>query len=88
MGTKVKDYSLGMKQKLGICQAIMEDQSVLLLDESFNALDKKSVENIRNILIELNSKGKTIIMTSHNQEDINILCHDVYEIEDYRLNLA
>ena len=70
---KVKNYSLGMKQKLAIAQSIMEDQDVLLLDEPFNALDIDSVENIRELLLTLKEERKTIVLTSHNQDDINIL---------------
>lgn len=79
---KVKDYSLGMKQKLSIAQAIMENQEVLILDEPFNGLDKNSVISIRKLLLDLHKEGKTIILTSHNQEDIVCLCEVVYEIED------
>ncbi len=81
----VKNYSLGMKQKLAIAQAIMEDQEVLLLDEPFNGLDVDSVENIRNLLKELNKEGKTILLTSHNNEDIEILCEHVFTIGNYSL---
>ncbi|HZH60995.1 MAG TPA: ABC transporter ATP-binding protein [Metabacillus sp.] len=82
---KVKNYSLGMKQKLAIAQAIMEDQEILLLDEPFNGLDIDSVENIRKLLKNLNEEGKTIILTSHNNEDIEILCEHVYRIRNYTL---
>lgn len=82
---KVKNYSLGMKQKLSIAQAIMENQEVLILDEPFNGLDKKSVESIRNLILELKRDGKTIIFTSHNQEDITKLCDIVYEIEEAKV---
>lgn len=85
--TKVKNYSLGMKQKLALCQAIMEDQDVLLLDEPFNALDKSSVENIRNLLLDLHKQSKTIFITSHNQMDIDLLCTKVYEIDNQKLKL-
>lgn len=81
----VKNYSVGMKQKLAIAQAIMEDQEVLLLDEPFNGLDVDSVENIRNLLKELNKEGKTILLTSHNNEDIEILCEHVFRIRNYSL---
>lgn len=76
---KAKNYSLGMKQKLAICQAIMEDQQVLILDEPFNALDIDSVINIRNLLLQFKKEGKTIVITSHNQDDIKI-CNSVYRI--------
>lgn len=82
---KVKNYSLGMKQKLAIAQAIMEDQEVLLLDEPFNGLDIDSVENIRSLLKTLNKEGKTIILTSHNNEDIEILCDHVFRVRNYSL---
>lgn len=82
---KVKNYSLGMKQKLAIAQAIMEDQGVLLLDEPFNALDIDSVENIRNLLLSLKKEGKTIILTSHNREDIDILSDHIFRVRNYNL---
>lgn len=80
---KVKTYSLGMRKKLGIAQAIMENPSVLLLDEPMNALDKSSVENMRTLFRKLSSeKGTTILIASHSEEDIRILCDKVYAIED------
>ena len=82
---KVKNYSLGMKQKLALAQAIMEDQEVLLLDEPFNALDIDSVEKIRDLLFSLKEQGKTIVLTSHNQEDIDILCDHVFRVRNYGL---
>lgn len=82
---KVKNYSLGMKQKLALAQAIMENQEVLLLDEPFNALDIDSVEKIRDLLFSLKEQGKTIVLTSHNQEDIDILCDHVFRVRNYGL---
>lgn len=80
---KVKTYSLGMRKKLGIAQAIMENPSILLLDEPMNALDKSSVENMRTLFRKLSSeKGTTILIASHSEEDIRILCDKVYSIED------
>lgn len=80
---KVKTYSLGMGKKLGIAQAIMENPSILLLDEPMNALDKSSVENMRTLFRKLSSeKGTTILIASHSEEDIRILCDKVYAIED------
>ncbi|HEU8116351.1 TPA: ABC transporter ATP-binding protein [Streptococcus pneumoniae] len=80
---KVKTYSLGMRKKLGISQAIMENPSILLLDEPMNALDKSSVENMRTLFRKLSSeKGTTILIASHSEEDIRILCDKVYAIED------
>lgn len=82
---KLKNYSLGMKQKLAIAQAIMEDQQTLILDEPFNALDIDSVDNIRKLLQKFREEGRTIILTSHNQDDINLLCDEVYRINSLRL---
>ncbi len=80
---KVKTYSLGMRKKLGIAQAIMENPSILLLDEPMNALDKSSIENMRTLFRKLSSeKGTTILIASHSEEDIRILCDKVYAIED------
>lgn len=80
---KVKTYSLGMRKKLGIAQAIMENPSILLLDEPMNTLDKSSVENMRTLFRKLSSeKGTTILIASHSEEDIRILCDKVYAIED------
>lgn len=79
----VKTYSLGMRQKLAIAQAIMESPDVLVLDEPTNGLDKNSVVEIRNLLKDIHKKnGTTIIMTSHNQEDISALCEEVIEMEN------
>lgn len=77
----VSKYSLGMRQRLGIAQAIMEDPELLILDEPFNGLDKNGVAEIRKILLELKSEGKTILLASHNEEDIRILCDEVYEMD-------
>ncbi len=82
---KVGKYSLGMKQRLGIAQAIMEDPEILILDEPMNSLDKQGVEEIRGILMGLRDDGKTIILASHNKEDIEILCDEVYEMDQGRL---
>jgi ABC-2 type transport system ATP-binding protein len=76
----VSKYSLGMRQRLGIAQAIMESPNVLILDEPFNGLDKKGVEQMRKLIIELKSEGKAILMASHNPADIEMLCDDVREM--------
>lgn len=78
--TKVKNYSLGMKQKLGIAQAIMEDQDIIILDEPFNALDFKTSNDIRKLIKSLKNKGNTILLTSHNHNDIEELCDEIYII--------
>ena len=78
----VSKYSLGMRQRLGIAQAIMENPSFLILDEPFNGLDKHGVAQIRNLIKELRAEGKTIIPESHNQADIDELCDTVCEMDD------
>lgn len=83
---KVKNYSLGMKQKLSIAQAIMEDQDILILDEPFNALDEDSLQNIRALFLALKNEGKTLLLTSHNKEDIDFLCDHVYRINNMKLD--
>ncbi|MFJ7730805.1 ABC transporter ATP-binding protein [Lysinibacillus sp. NPDC097231] len=80
--TKVKDYSLGMKQKLGIAQAIMENQDILILDEPFNALDYKTYQDVKKIIKNLKEQQKTILLTSHHFDDIKELCDEIYVIED------
>lgn len=81
MKKAVEKYSLGMRQRLGIAQAIMEDPKLLVLDEPFNGLDKNGVAQIRQLLLELKEKRKTILLASHNEEDIRILCDEVYEMD-------
>lgn len=81
MKKPVAKYSLGMRQRLGIAQAIMEDPRLLILDEPFNGLDKSGVAEIRRLLLELKEQGKTILLASHNEEDIRILCEEVYEMD-------
>lgn len=78
---KVKTYSLGMKQKLAIAQAIFESPDLLLLDEPTNALDEKSIEDIRKVLIDKKNEGKTIIIASHNKEDLQILSDVTLHVE-------
>lgn len=81
MKKPVNKYSLGMRQRLGIAQAIMENPESLILDEPFNGLDHHGVEEIRKILLEQKKQGKTILLASHNQEDIRILCDRVFEMD-------
>lgn len=75
-------YSLGMKQKLGIAQVLMENPDVLILDEPFNGLDEESAKNIRNILLEEKQKGKLIILATHIKEDMVVLCDEMYKFND------
>ncbi|MCD7815080.1 MAG: ATP-binding cassette domain-containing protein [Lachnospiraceae bacterium] len=77
----VAKYSLGMRQRLGIAQAIMEEPELLILDEPFNGLDRHGVAEIRKLLLAEKQKGKTILLASHNSEDIRILCDRVFEMD-------
>ena len=77
----VRKYSLGMRQRLGLAQAIMEDPELLILDEPMNGLDKDGVKDMRQYLLDLKSKGKTILIASHSAEDIDILCDTVCEMD-------
>jgi len=80
--TRVKKYSMGMKQKLGIAQAIMEGQDIIILDEPYNALDFNTNKEITGVLRRLKEEGKTILLTSHQQEYLDKLCDKMYCIED------
>lgn len=77
----VRKYSLGMRQRLGLAQSFMEGQDILVLDEPMNGLDNQGVEDMRNLLLELKDQGKTVLMASHNREDIEALCDEVYEMD-------
>ena len=77
----VGKYSLGMRQRLGIAQAIMEDPSILILDEPLNGLDKTGAAHMRALIRELRTQGKTVILASHNQTDIDELCDTVCEMD-------
>lgn len=81
----VKKYSLGMRQRLGLAQAIMEGPELLILDEPMNGLDKDGVKDMREYLLALKMQGKTIIIASHSAEDIDILCDTVSEMDKGRL---
>ena len=77
----VGKYSMGMRQRLGIAQAIMEKPHLLILDEPMNGLDNHGVEDIRSVLLLLKESGVTIILASHFKEDISYLCDEVYQID-------
>lgn len=77
----VGKYSMGMRQRLGLAQAIMEDPDILILDEPMNGLDKQGVQEMRECLLKLRHQGKTILLASHNSEDIGILCDTVCEMD-------
>lgn len=82
----VKKYSLGMKQRLGIAMAIMENPNILILDEPMNSLDREGIEDMRNLFKKKRMEGKTILLTSHNFEDIITLCDKVYEMDHGKIS--
>ena len=84
---KYSEYSLGMKQKLGIAQVLMEDPDIMILDEPLNGIENKTAEIIRNILKEEKAKGKIILIASHIKEDIENLADEVYEVDGGRVKL-
>ena len=77
----VSKYSLGMRQRLGIAQAIMENPSILILDEPMNGLDNRGVQDMRRLFMALRDEGKTILLASHNPQDIEELCDTVCEMD-------
>ena len=77
----VKKYSLGMRQRLGLAQAIMENPKILILDEPFNGLDKDGVKEMREYLLSYKKQGKTVLICSHSAEDISVLCDTVHEMD-------
>ena len=81
----VGKYSLGMKQRLGIAQAIMEDPDILILDEPMNGLDESGIDEMRNLILEFRRPGKIVLIASHNKEDIQILCDEVYEMKNGKI---
>ena len=81
----VRKYSLGMRQRLGLAQAIMENPDLLILDEPMNGLDKDGVADMREYLLALKEQGKTILIASHSAEDIDILCDTVCEMDKGKL---
>ena len=81
----VKKYSLGMRQRLGLAQAIMENPDLLILDEPMNGLDKDGVGEMRKYLLDLKAQGKTILIASHSAEDIDVLCDSVVEMDKGRM---
>ena len=81
----VRKYSLGMRQRLGLAQAIMENPDLLILDEPMNGLDKDGVADMRKYLLDLKAQGKTILIASHSAEDIDILCDTVCEMDKGKL---
>lgn len=84
----VSQYSLGMRQRLGIAQALLDDPALLILDEPMNGLDKNGVQSIRDLLMSLKTQGKTIILASHFAQDIDELCDTVYEMDQGVLTMV
>lgn len=84
----VGKYSMGMRQRLAIAQAIMENPEFLILDEPFNGLDNQGVSEMRKLFLELKREGKVILLASHNPEDIKILCDRVYRMEAGKLTVV
>ena len=84
---KAGKYSLGMKQRLGIAQAIMEDPELIILDEPMNGLDQRGIAEIRKLLLELKKNNKLILLASHTREDMKMLCDQVFYIRDKKIDL-
>ena len=80
------EYSLGMKQKLGIAQALMEKTDVIILDEPFNGIEEESVTKIKKILKLLKKEGKLIFISSHINEDLDNLADKIYLIDNGEFN--
>lgn len=78
----VKKYSLGMKQKLGLCMAFMEDPELVLLDEPMNALDEKAVNDLKDLILKKENEGKLIIIASHDLEDLEELTNEIIEMQN------
>jgi len=78
---RVGKFSMGMRQRLGIAQALMESPSLLILDEPFSGLDKHGVREMRELFLSLREQGKTILLATHNSEDISLLCDTVCEMD-------
>lgn len=82
---KTKNYSLGMTQKLSIIQAIMENPSIIILDEPFNGIDKESVKIIKDIIFELKNQDRIILITSHILNEIDEIADVSFEFQDYAI---
>ena len=82
---KYKEYSLGMKQRLRIAQAIMENQKIIILDEPTNGIDRNGLKDVHEIIKEEKNKGKIILLASHDLDDLKLLCDKIYFIENGRV---
>lgn len=83
---KVGAYSLGMRQRLGVAQAIMDDPNILILDEPTNGLDKQGVRDVLRIIKEAKAQGKLVILASHHMEEIEEVCDEIYIIHNHNLS--
>lgn len=82
---KFKKYSLGMKQRLGIAQAIMEEPDIIILDEPTNALDSEGIKLINDIIFKLKSENKTVLIASHDKESMQMVCDEIFFIENGKI---
>ena len=82
---RVKKYSLGMRQKLGIAMALLDNPDIVILDEPFNALDKKSVLNVKDIILGLKSDNRLVILSSHDGKLLEEVTDKIYEIEEGKI---
>lgn len=82
---KFKKYSLGMKQKLGIAAALMEDPDIIILDEPINALDEASVNIVKDMLSEHKKRGALVIVSCHDREELELLSDKIFILENGKL---
>ena len=82
---RVGTYSLGMRQRLGIAQAIMDDPDILILDEPTNGLDQQGIRDVSQIIKDAKTSKKLVILASHHMEEIENLCDEVFQIQDHKL---
>lgn len=82
---KIRKYSLGMRQKVGIISAVMENPDVIILDEPYNALDKESIEKVSKMLLSYKQNGKLIIIACHDKNEMDRIADDVYCLEQGRI---
>lgn len=79
---RVSAYSLGMRQRLGLAQALLDDPDILILDEPMNGLDADCTNTIRQLLLDLSKQGKTILLASHYEMDLQMLCTEIYKMDN------
>ena len=84
-GEKIKNLSGGQKKRAALCKVLLQKPDILILDEPMNGLDNKGVDEIRKLILDLKKEGRSIILASHNREDIQILCDQVYEMDNGKI---